>query len=102
MGLASSRSHARQIVSHGHITLNGRKTNVPSALVNAGDRVAIRPESTRRPYFRELRQDYDNRQVPRWLAVNPEALSAEVIDLPKREDIDVTLNEQLIVEYYSR
>lgn len=102
MGLASSRAHARQLVSHGHVVLNGRKIDVPSALVSAGDTVAVRTESTSRQYFRDLRQDYDNRQAPRWLSVNPETLSAEVIDLPKREDIDVTLNEQLIVEYYSR
>jgi small subunit ribosomal protein S4 len=102
MGLASSRAQARQLVSHGHVTLNGRKLDVPSAIVSAGDTIGIRPESTRRPYFRDIRQDWDGRQVPRWLAVNPETLSAEVLSLPQRQDIDVTLNEQLVVEYYSR
>ena len=102
LGLASSRAHARQIVQHGHIMLNGRKTSSPSALVTAGDAVSIRPESMRRTYFKDLRQDIDDRQVPRWLGLNTSDLSANVMDLPTREDIDVSLNEQLIVEYYSR
>ncbi len=102
LGLASSRSHARQIVQHGHIMLNGRKTNSPSAIVTAGDAVSIRPESMKRTYFKDLRQDIDDRQVPRWLGLNTSNLSANVMNLPTRDDIDVSLNEQLIVEYYSR
>jgi small subunit ribosomal protein S4 len=100
--MATSRSHARQIVAHGHVMLNGRKTNIPSALVSAGDTVSVRNESMRRPYFKTLRQELDDRQVPSWLGVNVDSLSANVKSLPSREDIDVTLNEQLIVEYYSR
>jgi len=102
LGLASSRAHARQIVQHGHIMLNGRKTSSPSAIVTAGDAVSIRPESMKRTYFKDLRQDIDDRQVPRWLGLNSSNLSANVMSLPTREDIDVSLNEQLIVEYYSR
>jgi len=102
LGMASSRSQARQIVQHGHVMLNGRKTNIPSALVKAGDNVSIRPESTRRNYFKALRQDYDERQIPRWLSADPTNLSANVLALPTRDDIDVSLNEQLVVEYYSR
>lgn len=102
LGLASSRAQARQLVSHGHVTLNGRKTDVPSALVSPGDAVAIRQESKRLIYFRTLRQEMDDRRVPRWLSVDVDNLSANVLHLPAREDIDVTLNEQLIVEYYSR
>lgn len=102
LGIGSSRAQARQLVQHGHVMLNGRKTNVPSALVTAGDVISIRPESTRRTYFKDLRQEYDDRQVPRWLAVNASDLSARVVNLPTREDIDTTLNEQLVVEYYSR
>jgi small subunit ribosomal protein S4 len=102
LGFADSRPQARQLVQHGHVMLNGRKTNVPSALVSAGDTVTIRPESTRRPYFRTLRQDLDDRRVPRWLSLDSRNLSAKVEHLPTREDIDVSLNEQLIVEYYSR
>jgi small subunit ribosomal protein S4 len=102
LGFADSRPQARQLVQHGHVMLNGRKTNVPSALVSAGDTVSIRPESTRRSYFKTLRQDLDDRRVPRWLSLDARNLSAKVEHLPTREDIDVSLNEQLIVEYYSR
>jgi small subunit ribosomal protein S4 len=102
LGLADSRAQARQLVSHGHFMLNGRKINVPSALVSEGDAVSIRPESTRRTYFKELRETVDTRRVPRWLSLDEREMAAKVLDLPTREDIDVSLNEQLIVEYYSR
>jgi small subunit ribosomal protein S4 len=102
LGLADSRAQARQLVLHGHILLNGRKTNVPSALVKSGDQVSVRPESTQRTYFKTLRQDLDDKQVPRWLQLDAKNLSANVLQLPHREDIDVSLNEQLVVEYYSR
>ncbi len=102
LGFASSRAHARQIVSHGHVMLNGRKTDVSSALVAVGDIVSVRPESIQRPYFKELRQNIDDRQVPRWLSLDTGNLSGTVLNLPVREDIDMSLNEQLIVEYYSR
>lgn len=102
LGFADSRAQARQLVAHGHVTLNGRKTNIPSAQVSAGDTVAVRSESLRRPYFKTLRQDLDERRVPRWLSLDSRNLSAKIMSLPTREDIDVSLNEQLIVEYYSR
>jgi small subunit ribosomal protein S4 len=102
LGIASSRAQARQLVSHGHIMLNGRKTDIPSALVSPGDVVSVRPESQRKAYFKDLRQELDDRRVPRWLIVDAAQLSSNVLHLPAREDIDVTLNEQLIVEYYSR
>jgi small subunit ribosomal protein S4 len=102
LGIASSRAQARQLVSHGHVMINGRKTDIPSALVAPGDIVSVRPESLRRTYFKGLREDMDDRRVPRWLALESNQLSAKVLHLPAREDIDVTLNEQLIVEYYSR
>ena len=102
LGMASSRAQARQLVAHGHVMLNGRKTDIPSALVSPGDMITIRSESTSRPYFRTLRQELDSRRVPSWLSVDGAALSANILHMPAREDIDVTLNEQLIVEYYSR
>jgi small subunit ribosomal protein S4 len=102
LGFADSRAQARQLVAHGHVTLNGRKTNIPSAQISAGDTVAVRLESMRRPYFKTLRQGLDERRVPRWLSLDSRNLAAKVIHLPTREDIDVSLNEQLIVEYYSR
>lgn len=102
LGLAESRAQARQLVAHGHIMLNGRKTNIPSALVKAGDAISIRPESSQTTYFRNLRQTIDDRMVPRWLTVNVQTLAGNVLALPTRGDIDVPLNEQLVVEYYSR
>ncbi len=102
VGIASSRAQARQLVNHGHIMLNGRKTNVASAMVSPGDAISIRPESKGSVYFRTLRQEMDDRRVPRWLALDTDDLSANVLHMPTREDIDVSLNEQLIVEYYSR
>jgi len=102
MGLADSRNQARQLVNHGHIMLNDRKTDIPSAAVTPGDAVTVRPESLRNTYFKDRRQLVDDRQVPRWISLDPEAMSARIVQLPEREDIDVTLQEQLIVEYYSR
>ncbi|MCB8916776.1 MAG: 30S ribosomal protein S4 [Ardenticatenaceae bacterium] len=102
LGIADSRAQARQLVNHGHIMLNSRKTDIASAMVSAGDVISIRPESSRRTYFKERRQSLDERRVPRWLSLNPNEMSATVLQLPTREDIDVSLNEQLIVEYYSR
>ncbi len=102
LGLADSRAQARQLVSHGHLMLNGRKIDVPSALVKPGDVITIRPESAGRTYFKLLRQDIDDRRVPAWLALDVKNLSATVKDFPAREDMDVSINEQLVVEYYSR
>ncbi len=102
LGFADSRSQARQLILHGHVMLNGRKTNIPSALVSAGDSLSVRPESTRLTYFKTLKQELDDRRVPGWLYLDTNNMAATVSHLPTREDIDVSLNEQLIVEYYSR
>ena len=104
LGIAESRPQARQIVAHGHIMLNGRKTDVASALVQPGDKISIRPESMKRTFFKALRSDLADRRVsvPRWLSLDTKNISATVLNLPVRDDIDVSLNEQLIVEYYSR
>lgn len=102
LGFADSRSQARQLVTHGHFDLNGRRTNIPSAVARAGDVLSVRKESRRTPYFRAIDQQLDDRQVPRWLSLDVDALSGQVVQMPSREDIDVSLNEQLIVEYYSR
>jgi small subunit ribosomal protein S4 len=102
LGYADSRSQARQLVSHGHFDLNGRRNDVPSALVKPGDTVSVRKESRRKPYFKAISQQLDERSVPRWLSLDPAGLTAQVLQIPSREDIDVSLSEQLIVEYYSR
>jgi small subunit ribosomal protein S4 len=103
LGLAESRAHARQIVGHGHIAVNGRRTNIPSYLVVPGDVITIREGSQKRSYFRDLRSALENRPpVPEWLELNITDLKGTVSRLPERGDIDLTINDQLIVEYYSR
>jgi small subunit ribosomal protein S4 len=90
------------LVRHGHITVNGRKTNVPSYLVKVNDVIAVRPESRARAYFRTLNEYLGERATPQWLSLDVDALSGRVLARPTREDIDIPINEQLIVEYYSR
>lgn len=102
LGFATSRPHARQLVRHGHFEVNGAKVNIPSYLVQAGDVVAVCPPSQRQPVFKEVSLDLEHRAVPQWLSRDDETMSGRVLALPTREDIDVTISEQLIVEYYSR
>jgi small subunit ribosomal protein S4 len=102
LGLADSRAQARQLVRHGHIDVNGRKTDIPSMLVKAGDVISVREQSRKTEYFKEVAQRLGERTVPEWLSFDPMAWTARVVALPTREQIDVALNEQLIVEYYSR
>jgi len=102
LGLADSRAQARQLVQHGHLTVNGRKTNIPSYLVRAEDVLAVRPESRRATYFRQRRDLLGQREVPAWLSLNDEELSGRVLSLPTRQEIDIPVDEQMIVEFYSR
>ena len=102
LGYASSRGQARLLVTHGHFTVNGRRTDVPSMLVSAGDVVAVREGSLRRTYFKELGDLAEERNIPAWLDRDVKNLSGKVLRLPERSEIDGNLQEQLIVEYYSR
>lgn len=103
LGWADSRNHARLLVQHGHLTVNGRRTNIPSFLVRPGDVIAVRDGSQRRKYFKEMRAYMDDRpRAPEWLSVDAAAMTGAVLRVPERRDIDLPLNEQLIVEYYSR
>lgn len=102
LGFASSRRQARQLVSQGHIALNGRRTDVPSALVKAGDVVSVREGSRKLEYFQALAQELERRSVPAWLERDVAGMSGKVRSLPERADIDTSLQEQVIVEYYSR
>ncbi|MEA3335821.1 MAG: 30S ribosomal protein S4 [Chloroflexota bacterium] len=102
LGLASSRAQARQLVRHGHIIVNGRKTNIPSYLVKPDDVIAVRDESRKKQYFRALPEIMGERPVPEWLSLDSDALVGHVISRPSREDIDIPINEQLVVEFYSR
>jgi len=106
LGLASSRPHARQLVSHGHFDVNGVRTNISSYIVRPGDVITIHPTSQNIRYFREIRAYIDDRgqPLPEWLSLdlNGNGMTARVSRVPERRDIQLPLNEQLIVEYYSR
>jgi len=102
LGLASSRAQARQLISHDHFEVNGRKTNVSSFVVSEGDTISVRESSRKTPYFKEVAKGLDEGRVPGWLRLSAKDLSGTVVNAPTREDVDVTLNEQLIVEFYSR
>lgn len=103
LGFADSRSQARQLVRHGHFEVNGRKTNIPSFLVNPGDLVAVRGNSRNKGYFKDRAQLLQGgKAVPAWLTLNANDMSGAVLSEPSREDVEIPLNEQLIVEYYSR
>jgi small subunit ribosomal protein S4 len=102
LGLADNRNQARQIVTHGHIRLNGRKTDVPSALVRQGDTISVEPRSKDKEYFKIVADTLEKKSVPRWLELNAAELSGRVLSAPSREDLETNVNEQLIVEYYSR
>jgi small subunit ribosomal protein S4 len=102
LGFASSRAQARLLVTHGHFTVNGRRTDVPSMLLKDGDEIAIRDGSQSLSYFKELNAFAESRTVPEWLNRDIKNLTGVVQRLPERVEIDGSLNEQLIVEYYSR
>lgn len=102
LGFASSRAQARLLVTHGHFTVNGRRTDVPSMLLRDGDKVAVRDGSRGLEYFKVLSDLADARTSPSWLDRDTRQLSGAIQRLPERTEIDGSLNEQLIVEYYSR
>jgi small subunit ribosomal protein S4 len=102
LGYASSRAQARLLVTHGHFMVNGRRTDVPSMLLDLGDVVAVRDGSRDATYFKEVGDFAEKRNVLSWLTRDVKTLSGTVSRLPERAEIDGNLNEQLIVEYYSR
>ncbi|MFZ5923589.1 MAG: 30S ribosomal protein S4 [Chloroflexota bacterium] len=102
MGFATSRAQARLLVTHGHFTVNGRRTDIPSMLLKPGDKIEVREGSRSVTYFKELPEFAESRTYPAWLARDHKALNGSVERLPERAEIDGSLNEQLIVEYYSR
>lgn len=102
LGLADSRAQARQLVQHGHFDVNGRKTNIPSYLVSPNDVITVRERSRGKTYFKQLAAVLDEGRVPQWLNLDADNLTGRMVAAPKREDIEIALSEQLIVEYYSR
>jgi len=102
LGFASSRAEARLLVTHGHFEVNGRRTDVPSMLMSDNDVVSVREGSRGRTFFKNLTAVAEDKSVPEWLHRDINSLSGTVVRLPERSEIDSNLNEQLIVEYYSR
>jgi small subunit ribosomal protein S4 len=100
MGFASSRKEARQLVSHGHFVVNGRKQNIPSMAISAGDVIKVTEKSVSSPKFKEIKEM--SISVPAWITVDVEKLEGKVVALPRREDIDTPVAEHLIVELYSK
>src|SRR5213076_2454157 len=101
-GFAKSRSQARQLVTHGHITVNGRATKTPSYSVKTGDAIAVSEKSRGSNYFKEMTAWAKTQTRPGWLEVDPDAYTAKVLAAPSREQIEAQVNTQLIVEHYSR
>ena len=102
LGFAISRRQARQVVRHGHVTVNGRKVNIPSYQVNVGDEIAIRDSAKKFQIVEQGAQFAQQNPLPVWLEKNFENLSGRVLSLPKRADVNLPINEQLIVELYSK
>ncbi len=102
MGLASSRAQARQLVGHGHIAVNGRPTNIPSYQLKPGDKVEVRESRRAREPFKLAKETLRSHQAPEWLTVDATSLSGTVSASPSRDQMPLDLNEQLVVEFYSR
>jgi small subunit ribosomal protein S4 len=102
VGFATSRSEARQLVRHGHFRVNGRKVNVPSYLVRAGDTVSVRDRSQKVTRIQGALELAQRRGVPDWLEVTPESFAGRVKALPVRSDLTMPINEKLVVELYSK
>lgn len=102
LGFASSRAQARQIVRHGHIMVNGRRTNIPSYLVKPGDIIAWRESSKKSEYYKMVSQTASDVAVPAWLSLDKQRLTGKVVNLPASEDMQAKFDVKSIVEYYSR
>jgi small subunit ribosomal protein S4 len=102
LGFASDRAQARQLVNHGHVMVNGRKADIASILLNPGDVVTVGESARRKTYWKETVDVAEKRLAPLWLERDVKGLYGRVLRLPERAEIDGNLNEQLIVEYYSR
>lgn len=102
LGFARTRMEARQIVDHKQVAVNGKTVNVPSYLVNAGDKIEIRENKKDSQHYKDILEVTASHTVPSWLMQDQEGLKGEILELPKRSDIDVPVNEMLIVELYSK
>jgi small subunit ribosomal protein S4 len=102
LGIAATRKQARQIVRHGHITVNGKRLDIPSALVKVNDVIAVKEKSRANAFFKGMAESYDTLSTPAWLTADAASMGGTVTRFPNRDEIDVPVNEQAIVELYSR
>ena len=102
LGFAANRAQARLLVTHGHFDVNGRRTDIPSRILYPGDEIVVREGSRARTYFKNLRALSEDRNAPEWVSRDLKNLSGKLVRLPERVEIDGNMNEQLIIEYYSR
>jgi small subunit ribosomal protein S4 len=102
LGFADSRAQARQLVQHGHITINGRKNDIPSALVKEGDVIAWKERSAKSGYYQQMAATLESKVIPSWLSLDEEKMVGRVLAMPTPEDIEAKFSGQSIVEYYSR
>ena len=102
LGITASRSQARQLVRHGHITINGQKTDIPSMLIKQGDVIAFKESSTKRAFFQAISEKVAGASVPSWLSLDRENLKGTILSLPSRGDSEIFFDEKLVVEFYSR
>lgn len=102
MGLAITRREARQLVGHGHFTVNGKRVDIPSYRVKAGDVVALSEKSKKSPKFAQVAESTNGRLIPIWLDMDKEAMSAKITRLPQRDKLDFEIEEQLVIELYSK
>ncbi len=102
LGFAESRPQARQIVTHGHFEVNGRKLDIPSALVRAGDVISVRSHSRESEYFKVVADTLARKKQPGWLSLDAANMSGKIMRMPRRDEVDMEINEPLIVEFYSR
>jgi small subunit ribosomal protein S4 len=102
MGFASDHAEARQLVRHGHFTINGKKVNIPSYLVRTNDVIAVRESSQKMARINEALAAVDRRGVPQWIALDKDNFRGSITQLPTREDVTLPIREQLIIELYSK
>jgi small subunit ribosomal protein S4 len=102
LGFADSRAQARQIVGHGHIIVNDRKTDIPSFLVKSGDAVKWREVSKKTEYYKRVAEEIEAKVIPNWLSLDKENMTGRVLNLPGKDDLEAGFNQQAVVAYYSR
>lgn len=102
MGFASSRPEARQLIGHGHIAVNGRKTDIPSFMVKEGDEIEVREKGKKIEFVKTALENAEQRGIPEWLEVDKDGMKGKVRTLPERDDLPMEVDETLIVEFYSK